>query len=584
MQQPESAFRKHLSRLNNLIRDGGSLSGGERNCVFLNLGGKRFATVSAISGIDFPDDGRTPVVTDWDHDGDLDLWVANRTAPMLRYLQNNTDASSRSVMFRLQGTSINRDAIGARVELRWDDGDTPSQIKTLKAGEGFLGQSAKIVHFGLGESHGTPQVRVRWAKTDWEKFDIPDFAAGKEYLLIQGTGRASRIEYPRDHAPQVEARPQPVSVSSSAVDRIRFTGNIPAVRLPFRSISTTSEDPSPTLEIPFDGQNTVVVQLWASWCRACLEELKEWSTNADRIAAQSLRVYAISLDEVDDHAEASGREAEAALKRLSFPFQAGMADQDFLVRTEQLANWPFRRRIPLAIPTTLVFDPQGNLRLLYRGAVSRDTLMSDVKSMGSAPTPGDPGALPFPGHWHYSPRPLSPIAMAVELMDRGDAADAADFLKRNLELLFPHREFPLLSVWIGDAYAGQGDVATAITFYELALQKDPTNVTALNNLAWQLAANSRAENRDPARAVALAQRAIQAQSPPHPSLHDTLAVAFAALGNFDAAVKQLDAAIEIAAMNRDETRIAKLKSRRAMFAAGQPFVEPGPKLQSPTKE
>ena len=32
----------------------------------------RFANVSAVSGIDFPEDGRALCLVDWDHDGDLD--------------------------------------------------------------------------------------------------------------------------------------------------------------------------------------------------------------------------------------------------------------------------------------------------------------------------------------------------------------------------------------------------------------------------------------------------------------------------------------------------------------------------------
>ena len=49
----------------------------------------RFANVSAVSGIDFPEDGRALCLVDWDHDGDLDFWLSNRTAPQLRFLRND---------------------------------------------------------------------------------------------------------------------------------------------------------------------------------------------------------------------------------------------------------------------------------------------------------------------------------------------------------------------------------------------------------------------------------------------------------------------------------------------------------------
>ncbi|MFT7443317.1 MAG: hypothetical protein ACI9AF_000212, partial [Granulosicoccus sp.] len=120
MASPESGYRRHLKRLNELISDGGSLSGHERNCAFLNVEGGKFATVSAVSGLDFSDDARSPVSIDWDRDGDLDLWVANRTAPQLRFLRNDTQESNHFVSLRLRGTTSNRDGIGARVEI-WSD-------------------------------------------------------------------------------------------------------------------------------------------------------------------------------------------------------------------------------------------------------------------------------------------------------------------------------------------------------------------------------------------------------------------------------------------------------------------------------
>ena len=134
MLSPDSAYRRHLKRLNDLISDGGSLSGHERNCAFLNIAGGRFATVSSVSGLDFADDARTPASVDWDRDGDLDLWVGNRTAPQLRFLRNDASSGNHFVALRLRGTMTNRDGIGARVEV-WpaakDAAGAAPLIKTL---------------------------------------------------------------------------------------------------------------------------------------------------------------------------------------------------------------------------------------------------------------------------------------------------------------------------------------------------------------------------------------------------------------------------------------------------------------------
>ena len=87
------------SEWSRMMREGRSFSGREKNCVFLNTGANplaqaRFADVSSISGLDFPDDGRAVALVDWDHDGDLDLWISNRSSPRLRLMRNDNDAGN----------------------------------------------------------------------------------------------------------------------------------------------------------------------------------------------------------------------------------------------------------------------------------------------------------------------------------------------------------------------------------------------------------------------------------------------------------------------------------------------------------
>jgi len=79
----------------------------------------RFRDVTQQVGLDYPDDGRAVAVVDWDHDGDLDLWISNRNAPRLRLMLNNTPVENHWVALQLvgNGKTTNRDAIGARVEL-----------------------------------------------------------------------------------------------------------------------------------------------------------------------------------------------------------------------------------------------------------------------------------------------------------------------------------------------------------------------------------------------------------------------------------------------------------------------------------
>ena len=96
------------AQLSRMIEQGRSFSGKEKNCVYLNTGNNDlFTDVSFSSGLDFSDDGRSVASVDWDHDGDLDLFISNRNAPRIRFLKNNLKDSKGSVMIKLKGNGVN---------------------------------------------------------------------------------------------------------------------------------------------------------------------------------------------------------------------------------------------------------------------------------------------------------------------------------------------------------------------------------------------------------------------------------------------------------------------------------------------
>ena len=180
-----------------LLREGRSFSGHERNCVFLNGRGLPFANVSAVSGLDFDDDGRALGVTDWDQDGDLDVWILNRTGPRLRLMRNQTIRSPGTseagfVAFQLQGTVSNRDAVGARVAVETipaapSAGASAALMQTLTAGDAYLSQSSKWLHFGLGPASGIRRVTVHWPNGGREDFE--GIVPGRRYRLVEGSGQ-----------------------------------------------------------------------------------------------------------------------------------------------------------------------------------------------------------------------------------------------------------------------------------------------------------------------------------------------------------------------------------------------------------
>lgn len=95
---------------------------------------------------------------DLDRDGRVDA-VVNVNDGEALVLRNQSD-SGQSVTIRLEGAGSNRDAIGASVRVRAEDG---REQRAFRASAGsYLSSNADDLHFGLGDSSRAEHVHVSW--------------------------------------------------------------------------------------------------------------------------------------------------------------------------------------------------------------------------------------------------------------------------------------------------------------------------------------------------------------------------------------------------------------------------------------
>ncbi|MCA9705680.1 MAG: CRTAC1 family protein [Myxococcales bacterium] len=131
------------------------------NRLFRNRGDGTFEDVTEHSGA--ANNGFTYGVgyADYDHDGFVDLVVGNRGDRY--YLYHNTTTTGPGhhwVTFVLEGGGpINRDAIGARIEVTDSAGVT--RMAEVRSGSTMGGGNSMRLHFGLGTAH-VAEVRVLW--------------------------------------------------------------------------------------------------------------------------------------------------------------------------------------------------------------------------------------------------------------------------------------------------------------------------------------------------------------------------------------------------------------------------------------
>ena len=556
------------SMLHTFVREGRSFSGHERNCSFLNLGpaGRKLADVSSISGFDFPDGGRAVARGDWDHDGDLDCWVANRSGPQVRFLRNDVPSDHHHLSIRLVGRECNRDAIGARVELVLEGSSGHRLVRTVRAGDGFLAQSSKWIHFGLGAATEIERLIVRWPGGDVER--IRGLRADGRYRVEQGKGRAEAWPEPR-RSVRLEAS-DPASPASSRQARVFSAAQLPVPSLRYRTFDGRTLPVVRRADSPPHGKATLVI-LWASWCRPCLVELREIARRADDLRRSGLEVVALSVDGLEEKSGVVAADLEALLERLGFPFASGMASEETVEKLQMVHDRLFDLHRLFPIPVSFLIDAEGTLAVIYRGPVDVQQLLSDVGRVASGDGAPRGGTLPFPGRWLRAPERMSPFLLAWDLLKNGYPDEGIRYVVTHRELLNSHLRFPELAVLVGNARLARGEAGQAITLYREALSLDSRYADAQNNLAWVLATHADSGLRDGKEAVQLAEAALRNSKGADPSVWSTLSAAYAEVGQFDKAVAAAEKGIAIAGRT-GQTRLGEnITSRLELYRNRQPY-------------
>ena len=359
-----------IGQLRQMIEEGRSFSGNEKNCSFLNTGGRnRFATVSAVSGLDYDDDGRALVSVDWDQDGDLDLWTSNRNGPRLRLLRNDNSTGHHFLRLRLQGNgkSTSRDAIGARVIV--ETSGRNELTKTLRAGEGFLSQSSKWLHFGIGSADDITSVKVQWPGGDVESFT--GCGIDGRFVLVQGSGKADPL-LAANRELSLKAEVQKVPPATGTM-RVPMTTLLPMpTHAKYRTFDGFEK------QIPYRTGKPTLILFYASWCSPCREELQELVERQDELQKVGVEVVALAVDGLDD--DSSAEDAEQLCKHLKVPFISGRAKSDFAQLMTGYHHMLVALKRPLPVPVSFLIDGEGRLSVIYKGRLSVDDLLKDAQS------------------------------------------------------------------------------------------------------------------------------------------------------------------------------------------------------------
>jgi len=139
------------------------------NCSSANLTCFAAPGEEALGGLGKPIVGRGAAYADVDADGDLDVVIAvNGGSPLL--VRNDQQLGNHWLRVRLVDSGLNRDAIGAVVELR---AGALVQRRTVMPTRSYLSQVELPLTFGLGADTEIESISVRWPNGQVQQVDTP---------------------------------------------------------------------------------------------------------------------------------------------------------------------------------------------------------------------------------------------------------------------------------------------------------------------------------------------------------------------------------------------------------------------------
>lgn len=144
-----------------------------------------FNPVAAGPGLLVRKVSRGATFGDYDGDGDIDIFVADLDdEPTL--LRNDTPAKGHFLIIKTVGVTSNRDGVGTRIVVK---AGSSTQIREIRAGDGFLTRSDARAHFGLGPHAHADIVELHWPSGQVDR--IADVAADRVVIVEEGVGLSS---------------------------------------------------------------------------------------------------------------------------------------------------------------------------------------------------------------------------------------------------------------------------------------------------------------------------------------------------------------------------------------------------------
>ena len=367
-------------------------------------------------------------------------------------------------------------------------------VKTLRAGEGFLGQSTKWLHFGLGSSNRIERVIVRWPGGESQEFS--GLTADAYYRMVQGSETAERLSMPTDARSLVASASPPTVVSDQA--QVLLTSRLLMPSLKYQTFLGSEEI------VEAGKGRAVLLNLWATWCLPCLAELSGFVEEESQLRDAGLDIVAVAVDQLDEKAGADSVAIEGVLRKLRFPFRSGIATSELIDVLQAVHDELFLAQRALPVPVSLLIDSSGRLAAIYKGPVIVERLLADVEKLRFSGDTWRDAALPFTGRWFEPVQPLRDAQLVSTLAKQGHLDLMQQYISRHRPMLSKDTAFAELLSQLGNQLVARGDTDAGLPLLEEALAAKPDVAQSYFNVAV-----ANAQNGDVPKAIRRYIRAMR---------------------------------------------------------------------------
>jgi len=335
-----------------------SLNGNERNHYFANRGGRSFADISGLSGLDNPADSRGFAVLDYDRDGWQDVALVNANQPLFNLYHNEmAKAGPAGGMIAMRFVGGNRtpapskefacrDGYGARVAV--DLGDA-KLIREHRCGDGWSIQNSATMILGIGSRPAAASIIVHWPSG--KTTSVKDVAEGTLLTAYENPADSPSGEAVTRNPYRVKQTAPTMTTIARPVFPVR-TMDTTAKPARLRVYTTfTTSSPSTMTDLPI------------------LRRLKE------EVSSEGVDIVAVPIDESDDN-------SKLAAYRKQWKPTARLVNIAPARRAEAIAAFAKALGEEPPLPSTVITDESGRILSAQPGIPSISELR---KMLGQVP-------------------------------------------------------------------------------------------------------------------------------------------------------------------------------------------------------